>query len=160
MKSYNHLYEQIYSFDNLVSAANVDDFAVLADDKSPLPPFYKGGKWLHEVKDQMAAHLAQLRLKLHPRKCVVFPTKDGTDFLGYRIFPTHRLLRKSNITRTKRRLKRLQVAYSRGEIPLEKVRASIHSWIAHASWADTYHLRRKLLGNTAFVRVSQPSNRL
>jgi retron-type reverse transcriptase len=124
----------------------VDDFVVLADDK----------QWLHKVKDQMAEYLVQLRLKLHPRKCIVFPIKDGTDFLGYRIFPTHRLLRNSNVKRTKRRLKKLQVAYSSGEIPLEKARASIHSWIAHASWADTYHLRRKLLGNTAFVRVSQP----
>ena len=119
-----------------------DDFVLLNDDKS----------WLHEAKAKSADYLASLRLKLHPRKCTVFLTSLGTDFLGYRIFPTHRLLRRENIERAKRRLKRLQVEYGRGNIPIEKVSQSVRSWIAHASWADTYGLRKQIFRELVFRR--------
>ena len=119
-----------------------DDFVVLSDDK----------QWLHEVKSQMAEYLATLRLKLHPKKCTVFPIRCGTDFLGYRIFPTHRLLRKENIKRARRRLKWLEAEYNTGAISLDKVKQSIQSWIAHASWADTYGLRKQMLKDIAFQR--------
>jgi len=119
-----------------------DDFVVLNDNK----------EWLHEVKYRIAEYLETLRLKLHPKKCTIFPTRDGTDFLGYRIFPTHRLLRRENANRARRRLKRLASEYSIGAIPLSKVKQSIQSWIAHASWADTYGLRKHLLGEVSFRR--------
>ena len=119
-----------------------DDFVVLSDDK----------QWLHEVKLKMAEYLATLRLKFHPKKCTVFPTRCGTDFLGYRIFPTHRLLRKENVKRARRRLRHLEAKYNACAIPLDKVKQSIRSWIAHASWADTYGLRKHLLREIIFCR--------
>ena len=119
-----------------------DDFVMLSDDKS----------WLHEVKDRSAEYLASLRLKLHPRKCTVFPTSQGADFLGYRIFPTHRLLRRGNIKRAKQRFKRLQREYGKGNIPLEKVSQSVRSWVAHASWANTYGLRIQIFRDLVFRR--------
>ncbi len=119
-----------------------DDFVMLSDDKS----------WLHEVKAKSAEYLASLRLKLHPKKCTVFPTGLGTDFLGYRIFPTHRLLRRENINRANRRFRQLQAEYGKGNIPLEKVSQSVRSWVAHASWADTYGLRKKIFRELVFRR--------
>ena len=63
---------------------------------------------LHQVKGDMEGYLSKLRLKLHPHKCQIFPVKAGTDFLGYQIFPSHRRVRKSSVTRARRRFKRLQ----------------------------------------------------
>ena len=60
----------------------VDDFLVFADDK----------RRLRSVRDQVSGFLEQFRLRIHPDKSVVFPTRDGIRFLGYRVFPTHRLL--------------------------------------------------------------------
>jgi len=120
----------------------VDDFVVLSNDK----------RWLHHVKEEMGRYLERLRLKLHPRKCQVFPVREGADFLGYRVFPDHRLLRKANVVRARRRLKRLQRLYAAGEISLEQVKRSVMSWIGHASHADTYGLRRKLFGEITFCR--------
>ena len=120
-----------------------DDFVILADDKD----------WLQEVKFQIGEYLMLLRLKLHPRKCQVFPVKDGTDFLGYRVFPTHRLVRKDSITRFRRRMRRLQAEYAKGEVSLSHIRQSIQSWLGHVSHVDSYGLRRQLLQEVSFVKT-------
>jgi RNA-directed DNA polymerase len=82
----------------------------------------------------------------------VFPVTQGAAFLGYRIFPTHRLLRRENVRRFQKRLKVLQSQFSSGIITVENVGQSVQSWIAHASHADTYGLRRKVLSGAPFQR--------
>jgi retron-type reverse transcriptase len=120
----------------------VDDFLVLGNDKTRL----------HEVKVAMKEFLLGLRLRLHENKTQLFPATEGTDFLGYRIFPTHLRVRKSNVHRFKRRLKRLQTAYASGEITLGDVENSVRSWLAHATHADSYQLRRQLMSQAAFKK--------
>lgn len=66
---------------------------------------------------------------------------QGTDSLGYRIFPARRLLRKGNAARFRKRLERLQVAYSLGEVFLGKIDQSVESWIGCVKHSGTYRLR-------------------
>jgi len=47
-------------------------------------------------------------------------------------------------------MRRLQTSYQRGEIGLDQVNASLQSWIAHSSYANTYHLRRRLFAQFIF----------
>lgn len=123
----------------------VDDFVVLDNDKARL----------HQVKAAMEAYLAQhLRLQLHEHKCQISPTKTGTDFLGYRVFPTHRLLRQTSVTRARRRLRRLQQDYAAGDISQEAVKHSVQSWLGHVKHADTYGLRRAIFSEITFRRSS------
>ena len=123
----------------------VDDFVVLDNDKARL----------HQVKAEMAAYLAQhLRLQLHEHKCQISPVKTGTDFLGYRVFPTHRLLRQTSVTRARRRLRRLQQDYAAGDISQEAVKHSVQSWLGHVKHADTYGLRRAIFSQLSFRRSS------
>lgn len=119
-----------------------DDFVVFSDDKD----------FLHEIKDRISEYLISLRLKLHPRKCQVSPVKDGTDFLGYRVFSDHRLVRQDSIIRFKRRMRRLQDKYFKGKVSLSHIRQSIQSWIGHVSHADSYGLRKRLLRDVIFRR--------
>ncbi len=121
-----------------------DDFVLLSNDKSDL----------HAAKDEIATHLAGLRLKLHPRKSQIFPVSQGTCFLGYRIFTTHRRLKVPNVHRARRRLRRLQADYANGRVSLAQVSQSVQSWVAHAAHADTYGLRQHVLGGVAFRRGS------
>ena len=74
----------------------VDDFLVFSDDK----------RHLADVREQIRDFLVGLRLRLHPTKSVIFPVKEGIRFLGYRVFPTHRLLPKENVRRFRRRVRR------------------------------------------------------
>jgi hypothetical protein len=120
-----------------------DDFALFADDKEEL--------WT--AKSAAEEYLAGLRLKLHPGKCYLQPVTVGTTFLGYRIFPDHRLLAPGAGRRFQRRLKKLQARYARGEIGLTNVRQSVHGWLGHARQADAFGLRRALLEPMAFQRA-------
>jgi len=119
----------------------MDDFVVFHYDKD----------WLHEVRAQIEAFLwEQLRLRTNA-KTQVFPVAlggQGLDFLGYRMWPTHRRLRRSSIRRMARSLKRLRRLYAEGEISRERVQQTIDSWLAHARHADAVGLRRSLLRPT------------
>ncbi|MFP4348414.1 MAG: hypothetical protein ACLFQY_09030 [Desulfococcaceae bacterium] len=96
--------------------------------------------------------MATLRLKLHPKKCQIFRVKDGVPFLGYRIFPTHRLLDRRNALAMRRRMRKMALQYQKREISLDKIQQRIQSWIGHAAHADTWHLRERVLGGVAFQR--------
>lgn len=120
----------------------VDDFVLFDNSKARLK----------ELKERIVCYLDTLRLKLHPRKCRVFRVEEGVGFLGYRIFPDHRRLKKQNVLHFRRKLKKLQYDYAHGRIGGDAVRQSIQSWIAHASHADTYRLRRRLLAGVVFQK--------
>lgn len=68
-------------------------------------------------------------------KWQVSPVTHGINFLGYRIWPRHKLLRKSSVTGAKRKIAR----YIRhGET--EALTKFVASWRGHASHADTCNL--------------------
>ena len=80
-------------------------------------------------------------------------TVQGIRFLGYRVFPTHRLLVKDNVRRFRRRVRKMQTQFARGEIHLEDVRQRLMSWCGHAKQADTWMLQRRLFANISFQRA-------
>lgn len=101
---------------------------------------------LQQAKVKIAAFLKEnLELILHPKKQTVSPLKCGVDFLGFKIFSTRRLLRKENVKRFRRRLKRIKNGFERGEITIGKIGLFIKGWIAHAKCGNTYNLRKKIL---------------
>ncbi|MBC8524539.1 MAG: RNA-dependent DNA polymerase [Chlorobium phaeobacteroides] len=112
----------------------VDDFVVFGDDKGELWADHKA----------VGCYLESLRLKLHPHKSMVYPVEKGVTFLGHKVFPDFRLLRKENVIRFRRRLKRMRRQYIQGELPLGTMTASVQGWIAHASFSNTYRLREKI----------------
>jgi len=120
----------------------VDDFLVFSDDKA----------WLADLLPQLQGYLDGLRLRLHPRKCQVSPTRCGVEFLGWQVFPDHRRLRRATGIRFQRRLRELAQGYSAGKVEREQVQASVMSWLGHLKHGDTAGLRGKLLGAAAFVR--------
>ncbi|MBI2930136.1 MAG: group II intron reverse transcriptase domain-containing protein [Planctomycetes bacterium] len=113
----------------------VDDFIVLGD----------SARELAEVRDAASERLATLGLKLHARKRRIFPVREGCDFVGYRIFPHHRLLRRHSGFRFRRRLKGMMKAFRRGDVSALEIRSRVGSWIGHARHADTWGLRRAVL---------------
>ncbi|HEJ4320077.1 RNA-dependent DNA polymerase [Alcaligenes faecalis] len=128
----------------------MDDFMIASHDKAHL----------HEVRAIIERFLwERLRLKTNA-KTQVFPVGErngrALDFLGYRIWTTHRRIRKSSISRISRTLKHLRKRYAAGKVELSKIKESVMSWIAHASHAETFGLRNKLLGSIPFSRGEGP----
>lgn len=118
----------------------VDDFVLFADDKSIL----------HEWKSALQDFLAQLRLTMHERKSVVFPVADGFGFLGFRVYPHQRRLKRENARAFMRRLRLLQRQYAAGAIPIDRVHQSTQAWIAHAAHGNTRRLRAQLFRQRPF----------
>ena len=111
----------------------VDDFVILHQDQQQLE------HW----RSMIGAFLSKiLALRLHPQKQQIREMREGISFLGFRVFPHHRLLRKSNMQTWKWRLRGMVTACQSGEIPYDVLFASLNGWIAYARNADTFKLRR------------------
>lgn len=119
----------------------VDDFILFADDK----------KILHQWRKAIIERLAALRLTLHQARAQVFPTKTGLPFLGFRLYPTHRRLKRRNGVNFQRRFKSLLRQFAKGDLTFDQLNASVRGWVAHASHGDTYGLRRSILSQQVFA---------
>ena len=113
----------------------VDDLLLFADDKRLL------WRWKDAIRDK----LAELRLTLHERSSTVYPVATGIPFLGFRVYPDHRRLKRRNGVAFARRLRRYRTAVAAGELDFAAFRERVGGWIAHAGHGDTWGLRRALL---------------
>jgi retron-type reverse transcriptase len=122
----------------------VDDFALFSDDRA----------FLAEARLGIEAHLADLRLKIHPIKSQLFETCHGATFVGFRVLPDRIRVRNDNLRRARLRLKRLQTAYARDRISFDRLTQSVKSWAAHLKHGDTGRLRADIFRQLVFVRRS------
>ena len=68
-------------------------------------------------------------------KWSIQPISRGVNFLGYRIWTTHRLLRRDSVQRAKRKLRWL-----RAQGDKDALLRFVASWTGHAAWADSRNL--------------------
>lgn len=92
----------------------------------------------------------KLHLSLN-QKSRYYPAAQGLNFCGYRIWPTHRLLRKSSKTKIKRKIRKWNKIWQRGDLDFNIVMPSLQSWLAHASHCNTYKLKCKILNSAEFI---------
>ncbi|MFH1541724.1 MAG: reverse transcriptase/maturase family protein [bacterium] len=118
----------------------MDDLIVFSNDKADLRKYKK------IVQDQ----LESLKLKLHLNKCQIYLTKKGVSFLGYKVYPTHRLIIRRNIKRLRKRLRNYFALLQRKLITEQKIICSVQSWLGYAIHADSYNLRKQLLTELDF----------
>jgi len=101
---------------------------------------------LHEARRRIEVWLEEKRrLHLHPRKTRVLPVCDGVPFVGFQVFPRHVRLNPRTGKRFVRRLRRLNHAYSLGEIEMERIGRSVAGWVGHARHGTTQRLISKVL---------------
>ncbi len=122
----------------------VDDLLLFAPDKFTL----------HQWRRAVIEFAATLRQRLHEHRAVVFPVTTGIPFLGWRVYPKHRWLKRRNGIAFQRRYARLRAQYAAGRIDLEKVTASVNGWVAHVMHGNTWGLRRSLLSNVTLARYT------
>lgn len=105
-------------------ARYMDDIVILDND-------------LHKLRDMKEALEAHSRdvMKMRFSKWSVAPISRGVNFLGYRIWTKHKLLRKQSVTRAKKVIKVLQS--KQDTVALDRFLAA---WTGHANWADVNNL--------------------
>jgi len=121
-----------------------DDFIVLHNDK----------EFLKDTVCRIVTYLDKLRLKLNWRKVHIHSNRSGLSFVGYRIWPTHRLLKKKNVKRFQNRLKWLKKEYAIGRLDWSGVKRRLDSWLGYAKHADAKCLVKCLSCNWIFSRGS------
>ena len=99
----------------------MDDTLTFASSRSELCEIYQ------EIKNFVETRLS---LKLNP-KSRIYKASQGIDFCGYRTWSGYTLPRKRNVTRMRRRMKKLCKMYRRGVIPAENVRAAWASFLGY-----------------------------
>lgn len=123
----------------------MDDILILHPDK----------KQLHEIKEQIELYI-NTKLNLHlNQKTSIRPISMGIEFVGFRVWSTHKKLRKSSVKRIKRRVKYLQKAYSEGTVGYKEINATMQSYFGIMQHFNSYGLRKKLLETVVFKRDSE-----
>lgn len=84
---------------------------------------------------------ARNELGLRFSKWSIASITRGINFLGYRIWTTHKLLRKSSVTRARRK-----IAAFRASGDTERLNKFLAAWLGHARWADSANLIKSLKG--------------
>lgn len=114
----------------------VDDFVIL----------HRNPKVLREWEVKIEEFLDKnLQIKLHPEKSKIIPLRNGITFLGFRIFPKYKLIKKSNARRVWKRLQKFKQKYDKGEMSRTAVIQSLEGWFAYAEFANTYKFRKKVM---------------
>ncbi len=109
-------------------ARYMDDIVILDNDPAKL----------REMKDKLEGFALE-KMGLKFSRWSINPISRGVNFLGYRIWTRHKLLRKQSVVRAKRAIKALK-----SKQDTERLTKFIAAWTGHASWADTNRLFNSL----------------
>jgi RNA-directed DNA polymerase len=69
--------------------------------------------------------------------CKTLHESTGLNFLGYRITPKYKLIRKDSVIRAKKKIKRYKRYNNQ-----EKLKMFLASWLGHIGSADSYNLKK------------------
>jgi hypothetical protein len=115
----------------------VDDFALFSDSKREL------WGWKRAIIER----LGRLRLVIHETSAQVVPVAAGIPWLGFVVYPSHRLVKARRVRHAHRRLRARLAAYHAGEVSFAELDAGIRGWLAHVGHADSWGLREKVLAS-------------
>lgn len=117
----------------------MDDFIIIHHDKAHLQRIRK------EIEEWL---LINLQLKTNS-KTQVFPVGPvrgrALDFVGYRIYATHKLLRKCTEKRFRHKVKKLRKLYASHDIDLSDIKPILSSYMGCATHANAYNLINNVL---------------
>ena len=96
---------------------------------------------------------AKLQLKLNKKKTKIFPIRQGVNAIGFKIYPTHMLLRDESKRRIKRKLRKFKPMLIEERITIEKVEQILNSWYGHAELANSYNFIQSLLEKFDYIKL-------
>ena len=115
----------------------MDDGVLILENKE------KAKEILKEIKKFLNE---KLQLDLN-KKTSYFPLKNGVIFCGYKIYTTHKLLKRANIQRMKKRIKNWNKKYSLNRNKIDEIKKwqqSFFAWKGYAKEAEKYNLYKSL----------------
>lgn len=111
----------------------MDDFILLVSTKEEA----KG--YLKDISNYLQTHL---ELKLN-KKSRYYPNELGVDFCGFKVYETHKLVRKRSIQKIKKIIRLANHDVRNNRLNFQYIRSRYNSWLAHVHHANSYHLVNK-----------------
>lgn len=119
----------------------MDDFILLLDSKEECR------KTLNTIREFLGNNL---KLELN-HKSRYYPNHFGLNFCGYKIWPTHKLLRTASKKKIKRKVSTFNKLWLKNELDLRNTMAVMNSWFAHASHCNSYKLQQDIIKKSKFI---------
>lgn len=111
----------------------VDDFLLFSNSKKTL------WCWKKRVIERLQKFRLNVHAGTHP-----FPVTEGVSFLGFRVFPNQRSIKRRKAIYYQRKLAKLLLEYEQGNIVLDNVLDSVLAWNNHARYGNTVGLRKSI----------------
>lgn len=93
----------------------------------------------------------KLALNVNDKKSKVFPLAQGINTVGFKIHPTHKLLRDDSKKKVKRKARKIAALIGSGRMTPNKAEQMLNSWKGHADNGDSYNFIKKLLSRNEHI---------
>lgn len=107
--------------------------------------FGNSKQWLNKIRIELTAQLEMLDYTVKPNWQIADLRTEGVDFLGYRIFKTHVLVRKKTKYRIKREMASIMRKLESGQSPDKHDRGVVASYNGVLKWCDSYNFYCKVV---------------
>lgn len=126
----------------------MDDGILLVENKQ------KAKELLEKIKTFLEENL---KLKLN-KKTTYMPIKKGCIYCGYRVYLDYRLIKRANINRIKKRIKKWNKLWEKKEYHFKEWNQSFCAWKGYAQHANSYRLIRSLENRQKFLYDIEKNN--
>ena len=107
---------------------------------------------LHQVLKEIENFVNE-KLELHlNNKTALRPVKTGICFVGFRIWWSHKRMKKKTLVKMKSRIKYITKEYRRNNITFQKANATMQSYFGIMRHFESYTLRKNIVRNFNFER--------
>jgi len=113
----------------------VDDFVIFHSDKNRLE------KYKEDINQFLRK---RLNIELHPNKSKIIRLKCRLNFLGFRVFYHHKLLKEQNLRKMRKKFRILKEQYNTNKTDYDVIYDFFEGWFAYAKHTNSYKLRKKL----------------
>ena len=85
-----------------------------------------------------------LKLKLKEKATMIAPVSEGVPFLGFRVFPSLIRLKRENLVRMRRKVRKKEEMFLKGKISEESLILSINSIVGHIAHVNSKGVRQRV----------------
>jgi len=121
-----------------------DDIVIIVENKERAQQVLKDIEWY------IGEHL---HLFLHPEKSKIFPLAQGVNSIGFKIHPTHKLLRNDCKKKIKRKIRKMPHLINEGRMTVEKANQMLRSWTGHAQHGCSRNFIQSLLNKHQYLSI-------
>ena len=100
----------------------------------------------------------RLHLESNKKKTKIFPLSQGVNTVGFKIHPTHKLLRNDSKKKIKRKAKKMRRLIGDGCMTQSKAEQILNSWKGHAQNGNSYNFINQLIARNDYICMSNKGN--